>query len=89
MSLSPRASRWGALVTESCGIHDKAKVRGLVDRVYTIQTSEDLLLRLRESVSVLLPNIEDVPRYGLTPFLGGPFSDSLEGYAPFDQWVPR
>jgi GNAT superfamily N-acetyltransferase len=76
-----------ALVTEDRGIHDKAKARGLVDRVYTIQTAEDLLLRLHESVSVRLPNIDDVPLYGLTPILGSPFFDSLrEGYAPFNQW---
>jgi hypothetical protein len=76
-----------ALVTEDRGIHDKAKARGLVDRVYTIQTAEDLLLRLHESVSVRLPNIDDVPLYSLTPILGSPFFDSLrEGYTPFNQW---
>ena len=76
-----------ALVTEDRGIHDKAKARGLVDRVYTIQTAEDLLLRLHESVSVALPNIEEVPLYQLTPSLAGAFFDSLrKGYASFDKW---
>jgi len=76
-----------ALVTEDRGIHDKAKARGLLDKVYTIQTAEDLLLRLHESVSVRLPNIEEVPLYRLTPLLNTKFFDSLrEGYEPFDKW---
>jgi GNAT superfamily N-acetyltransferase len=75
------------LVTEDRGIHDKAKARGLVDRVYTIQTAEDLLLRLHESVSVALPNIEEVPLYQLTPQLADAFFDSLRlAYEPFDRW---
>lgn len=48
-----------ALVTEDRGIHDKAKARGLVDRIYTIQTVEDLLRRLHEKRSVILPNIHE------------------------------
>lgn len=76
-----------ALVTEDRGIHDKAKARGLVDRVYTIQTAEDLLRRLHETSSVHLPNIEDVPLYSLTPFLDSSFFDSLrDGYQPFNDW---
>jgi hypothetical protein len=76
-----------ALVTEDRGIHDKAKARGLVDKVYTIQTAEDLLLRLHESVSVALPNIEEVPLYQLTPNLSDSFFDSLRtGYELFDKW---
>ncbi|MHB1075881.1 DUF2314 domain-containing protein [Thiobacillus sp.] len=58
-----------ALVTEDQGIHSKAKARGLVHRVYTIQTAEDLLQRLHARVPVQLPNIEDVPLYSLTPHL--------------------
>lgn len=75
------------LVTEDRGIHDKAKSRGLVDRVYTIQTAEDLLRRLHEKIAVQLPNIEEVPLYSLTPFLATTFFDSLrEGYPEFDDW---
>lgn len=79
-----------ALVTEDRGIHDKAKARGLLDRVFTIQTAEDLLLRLHETVSVRLPNIEEVPLYSLTPFLSTTFFDSLrEGYELFDKWFRK
>lgn len=76
-----------ALVTEDQGIHSKAKARGLVHRVYTIQTAEDQLRRLHEQVPVQLPNIEDVPLYSLSPLLGSQFFDSLRaGYPPFDAW---
>jgi len=76
-----------ALVTEDRGIHDKAKAKGLLDRVFTIQTAEDLLLRLHGSVRVRLPNVEEVPLYRLTPLLGTSFFDSLrEGYESFDKW---
>ena len=76
-----------ALVTEDRGIHDKAKARGLLDRVFTIQTAEDLLLRLHENIGVRLPNIEEMPLYRLTPLLETEFFDSLrEGYPPFDDW---
>ena len=76
-----------ALVTEDRGIHDKAKARGLVNRVYTIQTAEDLLRRLHERRYVQLPNIEDVYLYALTPRLGSVFFDSLrDAYPPFDEW---
>jgi len=79
-----------ALVTEDRGIHDKAKNRGLADRVYTIQTAEDLLRRLHERQGVQLPNIEDVPLYSLTPLLNTPFFDSLrEGYPEFNDWFER
>jgi hypothetical protein len=63
-----------ALVTEDRGIHDKAKARGLVGRVYTIQTAEDWLRRLHEKQRVLLPNVEEVELYSLTPRLGQAFS---------------
>ena len=76
-----------ALVTEDQGIHCKAKAKGLVDRVYTIQTAEDLLRRLHNRVSVQLPNIEDVPLYSLTPHLESQFFDSLRaGYRGFNAW---
>ncbi|HBP87253.1 MAG TPA: N-acetyltransferase [Nitrospiraceae bacterium] len=76
-----------ALVTEDRGIHDKAKVRGLVGRVYTIQTAEDWLRRLHEKQSVPLPNVEEVELYSLTPCLGDTFFDSLRAsYDDFDEW---
>jgi hypothetical protein len=78
------------LVTEDRGIHDKAKAKGLLDRVFTIQTAEDLLLRLHETVGVRLPNIEEVPLYSLTPLLSSPFFNTLRaGYGTFDQWFRR
>lgn len=76
-----------ALVTEDQGIHSKARARGLVSRVYTIQTAEDQLRRLHERVPVQLPNIEDVPLFTLTPRLNSSFFDSLRlGYAGFNLW---
>jgi hypothetical protein len=76
-----------ALVTEDRGIHDKGKSRGLVDRIYTIQTAEDLLRRLHEKQSVILPNIEEADLYSLTPHLSDTFFDSLrQSYSSFDEW---
>ncbi len=76
-----------ALITEDRGIHDNAKARGLVGRVFTIQTAEDWLRRLHEKFGVPLPNIEEVALYSLTPHLGDPFFDSLrEGYDGFEPW---
>lgn len=76
-----------ALITEDRGIHDKAKTRGVVGRVYTIQTAEDLLRRLHEKQRVLLPNVEELELYSLTPGLGKAFFDSLrDSYQNFDAW---
>lgn len=76
-----------ALVTEDRGIHDKARARGLADRVYTIQTAEDWLRRLHREVPIQLPNVEELPLYALTPHLGSTFFDSLRaGYPEFDDW---
>lgn len=76
-----------ALITEDRGIHDKAKTRGLLPRVYTIQTAEDWLRRLYEKTCIRLPNIEDVPLYTLTPLLHSEFFDSLrDSYPTFDKW---
>jgi hypothetical protein len=78
------------LITEDRGIHDKAKGRGLVDRVFTIQTAEDLLRRLHETTSVQLPNVEEVPLFTLTPLLPHSFFDSLrEAYPGFNDWFQR
>lgn len=79
-----------ALVTEDQGIHGKARAKGLVQRVYTIQTADDLLRRLHEQQTVSLPNIEDLPLYSLTPHLNTPFFDSLrEGYGGFNDWFAK
>jgi hypothetical protein len=79
-----------ALVTEDQGIHGKARAKGLVQRVYTIQTADDLLRRLHEQQTVLLPNIEELPLYSLTPHLNTPFFDSLrKGYDDFNDWFAR
>ncbi|MDO8442351.1 MAG: N-acetyltransferase [Polaromonas sp.] len=66
-----------ALVTEDKGIHTKARQAGLGHRVYNIQTAEDWLRRLHEPSEVRLPNIEDVPMYGLTNQLDSTLFDSL------------
>ena len=78
-----------ALVTEDKKIHAKAKSIGLVDRVYTIQTAEDLLRRLHEQQAVSLPNIDDVPLYSLSPLLRSAFFDSLRARYPFDEWFAK
>ncbi len=76
-----------ALLTEDRGIHDKARARGLLNRVYTIQTAEDWLQRLHEGRTVVLPNIEKVELYSLTPELLGSFFDSLRAsYVTFNEW---
>jgi len=78
------------LVTEDRGIHDKAKIRGLANQVYTIQTANDLLQRLHRDFVVALPNVNEVPLYSLTPQLPSTFFDSLrEGYPDFDEWFIR
>lgn len=85
-----------ALVTEDRGIHAKARLRGLAHRVYTIQTAEDWLKRLHETRQVVLPNIQDVPLYSLTPELSDAFFDSLRNGYPavvgrdgFDDWFRK
>ena len=78
------------MVTEDRGIHDKAKALGIANRVYTIQTANDLLQRLHRQIVIALPNIREVPLYTLTPQLRSPFFDSLrEGYPEFDEWFAR
>lgn len=75
------------LVTEDRGLLSKARATGLGERTYSIQTAEEWLRRLQAEHPVVLPNIEDVPLFGLTPELATPFFDSLRrGYAGFDTW---
>lgn len=77
-----------ALVTEDRRIHEKARSRGLANRVYTIQTAEDWLRRLHEQVFVQLPEIEDLPLYSLIPLINTEFFDSLKrGYPEFNNWI--
>lgn len=75
-----------ALVTEDKEIHNKARKLGLGERVYAIQTAEDLLRRLYETTPVRLPNIDDVPLHSLTPELNDEFFDSLREDYTFDKW---
>lgn len=79
-----------ALVTEDRGIHNKAKNRALGERVYAIQTAEDLLRRLHETTTVQLPNIQNVPLHLLTPELQDKFFTGLRSdYPDFDSWFRR
>ncbi|MDP3609050.1 MAG: EVE domain-containing protein [Methylophilus sp.] len=76
-----------ALITEDHGIHQKAKLKGISDKVYYIQTADDWLRRLYERVSVQLPNIEEIGLHSLVPVLNSNFFDSLrDGYPNFDDW---
>lgn len=76
-----------ALVTEDREIHDKARAKGLVHRVYTIQTADDFLRRLHEPTYVRLPSIDDVPLHTVTRLLDSEFFDSLRaGYGAFNEW---
>jgi len=76
-----------ALVTEDQKLHAKAKLRGLGDRVYFIQSAEDWLRRLHEPAQVVLPNIQDVELHTLTSRLNDPFFDSLRNtYNGFETW---
>ncbi len=77
------------LVTEDKEIHSKARSRGFGERVYAIQTAEDLLRRLYETTPVQLPNIDDVPLHSLTPELHDSFFDSLRQDYTFDDWFRR
>lgn len=75
------------LVTEDLGIHRKAKVRELQDRVLTIQMAADLLCRLHDRMQVQIPNIADVPLHGIIGQLPTAFFDSLRaGYSGFNKW---
>ena len=79
-----------ALITEDKGLLTKARVRGLSNRTYNIQTAEDWLRRLHQPHDVSLPNIDDVPLHSLTPELSLAFFNSLrEGYAGFDDWFRK
>lgn len=78
-----------ALVTEDRGIHAKAKKRSLEERVYTIQTAEDLLRRLHERKKIQLPHIEEIALHSLTKYLGSDFFNSLKcsyGEERFNSW---
>lgn len=74
------------LVTEDQKLLAKARARNLDDRVYTIQTAEDLLARLHDTPAPKLLNIEDVELNTFTDQLTGPFFDSLRANYNFDAW---
>lgn len=76
-----------ALVTEDQKLHAKAKLMGLGERVYFIQSAEDWLRRLHEPTQVVLPNIQDMELHTLTAMLNAPFFNSLRNtYNDFDVW---
>lgn len=74
------------LVTEDQKLLAKARARNLDDRVYTIQTAEDLLARLHATPAPKLLNIEDVELNTFTDQLPRPFFDSLRANYDFDAW---
>ncbi|MFN3734604.1 GNAT family N-acetyltransferase [Comamonas testosteroni] len=74
------------LVTEDQRLLAKARIRGLADRVYTIQTAEDLLARLHETPAPQLLHIEDVELSTFTDQLPNSFFDSLRASYRFDEW---
>jgi len=75
-----------ALVTEDQKLLAKARARGLADRVYTIQTAEDLLARLHQTPGPKLLNIENVELHTFSDQLASPFFDSLRAAYDFDAW---
>jgi ribosomal protein S18 acetylase RimI-like enzyme len=77
------------LVTEDQRLHARARARGLDDRVYTIQTAEDLLARLHEMPAPQLPNIESAELHTLSDQLSSVFFDSLRAGYDFDEWFRR
>lgn len=78
------------LVTEDLGIHKKAKIRDLHDRVLTIQMAADLLCRLHDRMQVQLPNITEMPLHGIIDQLPTTFFDSLRaGYPRFNTWFTK
>lgn len=73
------------LVTEDRGMHKKASLLGLTDRIHYVQQASELLRKLHTKELVTLPSIKDIPTHSL--ILKDPFFDSLrEGYPGFDKW---
>ncbi len=76
------------LVTEDRGIHKKAEVLGLGDRVHYIQEATEFLEHLHAKVRVSLPNIEEVFLHQID--LKDDIFDSVRGdYPDFDEWYKR
>jgi ribosomal protein S18 acetylase RimI-like enzyme len=75
-----------SLITEDQKLLGKARARGLSDRVYTIQTAEDLLARLHQTPAPKLLNIENVELHTFSNQLGSPFFDSFREAYNFDPW---
>jgi hypothetical protein len=77
------------LVSEDRKLHLKAARLGVKDRVLYLQQAVVFLRRLHKRVSVVLPNIQELPLYQVA--LEDPFFDSLrEDYLnEFDNWFRR
>ncbi len=76
------------LVTEDRGIHKKAEVLGLGDRVHYIQEATEFIKQLYATVRVSLPNIEEVYLHQID--LKDSIFDSVRNdYCDFDEWYKR
>lgn len=76
------------LVTEDRGVHKKAVILGIEDRVHYLQQATEFLKRLHAKIPISLPNIEELPLHKID--LQSSFFDSLrEDYSGFDDWFKR
>lgn len=76
------------LVSEDRGIHRKAKLLGVQDRVHYLQQVTEFLRRLHAVTPAALPNIQEIPLHNIEVAL--PFFDSLrEDYDGFDKWYGK
>lgn len=76
------------LVTEDRGIHQKAKLLSVENRVHYIQQAAQSLKRLHETVHVKLPNIKEAALHEID--LNSSFFNTLrDDYPEFNQWYKR
>jgi predicted nuclease of predicted toxin-antitoxin system len=76
------------LVTEDRGIHKKASVLDIKDRVHYIQQAANSLKRLHKRFQVSLPNIKEIYLHEID--LSISFFDSLrEDYMEFNEWYKK
>ena len=76
------------LVTEDREIHKKAGALGIAERVHYIQQARSSLESLHSNIRVDLPNIKEVPVYGID--VSNSFFDSLRSkYNGFDKWFNK
>jgi hypothetical protein len=79
-----------ALITEDRRIREKARERGLLHCIHTIQTAEDWLRRLHAVRHVQLPDIEDIGLDTLPPQLTSESLQHLRESCPqIDDWFGR